>query len=211
MELKDKLSIFISLFALVISLGVFIDAKNVARQKSEIEKEKNSYIAYRLGDKFGVYTVAYLHTTVGTEDEIAAFRKDLLKSIQDPQGYADQLLLRIELSDLFSNYDKDSVFNNRIYTIMSERISTMHDKHVASVYETAFWASWTLMNAKMSSEIGTSDFIVKNFNNTLYPKLQSLLLEIELSNELVFKVSDSKELESMATKLRSVIREKYVI
>lgn len=210
MELKDKIATLISILALVVSVGVFIDSR-VESHQAKIEVDaKNSFIAYRLGDKFGIYTVAYLHTNVGTEEELNKFRDDLLKSIQDPQGYADQLGLRINLSELLINYDKSSAFNNRIYSLIYDQILTVHGKEVATSYDAAFWASWTLMNSKISLDKGNGEWLVEEFNQNLYPKIRKLYEILEYPKDIVLKVTNINELNTLALNLRKSLKERYI-
>ena len=207
MEKKDKISIGLSVLALIISIGVFVDGKITMTNEANEQEIKNSYSAYKLGDKFGIYTVAYLHTNVGTPKEIQNFREDMLKSIQDPQSYADQLGLRIQLSDLLTNYDKNSAFNSRIYSIIPDRISSLYTERTTSAYECAFWASWCLMNAKISKEKQNEEFLIENFNSTVLPKIEGVIKILKLPKSSISEVNSAKELEVMSDNLRKKLNE----
>jgi hypothetical protein len=203
MELKDKISMSLSVLAIIISISVFVDGKITKNREAKAEERQNSYAAAKLGDKLAVYTVTFLLEIEGaTPDKMANFKESIIKSIQDPQSYADQMGLRLQLSDLFLNYNVNSAFTSRIYDLVHERMVSLHTNHTVAVFECAYWASWCTMNARITREIKNDDFVFTEFNIKGLPKLKLALRELELPNSLVYEVNTAEEMFSMASELR---------
>jgi hypothetical protein len=212
MEKKDRFALYISGLSLIVSIGVFLNFKYESHQATAGEEKKNAFIAYRLGEKFAAYSVAYTHGTVGTKKEIGDFRKQIFNSIQVPQGYADSLQLRIDLTDLFSKYNKNSAFNNSMYEVLSSRVSVFHNEYISASFEAVYWAVWTIMNAMIVIENKNKNeaILVEQYMELVYPKLREVSNTLELSKDLLKEVKTIQELRKESLAFRNALKNHFV-
>jgi hypothetical protein len=210
-EIKDKLSLGISVLALLVSVAVFVDDQLDARRAAADERERNSFVAYRLGDRFAIFLVAYVQTTVGEPAEIESFRESILYSLQEPQGYADRLELRLDLGKLLRGYDSSSPFTNRIHGVLSDRLETLHEERVAAAFEGAFWSTWLAMNAEISEDKGNGAWLLEETTHTLVPELQAAGETLGLSEVPDPAVSSLQDLKAFASGYREALKRRFLI
>lgn len=209
MKRKDKISITISILALIISLFVLIDKKKSEWRIKVNEEKRNAYLAYRLGEKLSIAVVAYLQTNKGDKVKIDDFKQKILVNLRDAQAYADHLNLKIDLSDLLQNEKTYSELNKGITEIVFERFDTIHSQKVSAVYKLVFWSNWLEMNAYISQQKVNGDWLVKEYKKILYGTLKTEAEKIKIDSEYLSNASNLNDLIRISKKLQDEIKTKF--
>lgn len=151
---KDRLSLTISIVALLLSSTTLVLNRLDAHRASNIKQDKASYNAYQLGKRFATSFVIYTQTREGDPASVKTTKEEALDHARRAQAYANSLDLKFEIADLISKHRLgNSLIGEGVTETIETRLRAEYGQQVTNKFSLGFWLVWLHVNVQAVAEV----------------------------------------------------------
>lgn len=146
---KDRLSLTISIVALLLSSTTLVLNRLDTHRASNIKQDKASYNAYQLGKRFATSFVIYTQTRKGDPTSVETAKVEALDHARRAQAYANSLDLKFEIADLISKHRLgNSLIGEGVTEAIETRLRAEHGQKITDMFSLGFWLVWLHFNVQ---------------------------------------------------------------
>ena len=208
---KDRITITISVFALLISLSTFGFTRWEKYSEAKLARARDNYSALQLGERFAISFVVYHQVRIGTPEAIQGAASDALRYALLAQGYADKLDLGLDLRSLIEKSNPgERVIPEPETTTIAKRLVAERGRQVADHFSLGFSLAWWNLNigiANKNASSGNREMLEEFTSNygALRDRISTLLQSTKTANSLPERMAAPEELGAEIKRIKESV------
>ena len=150
---KDKITITISVLALLVSLATFGFTRWEKWNEARVSSARQGYSAFQLGERFAISLITYHQTRIGTPEAVQEATSNALKFARLAQGYADRLELGLDLRSFVEEYKPgQEVIAEPVTRTIESRLVAERGQRTSDHFSLGFWLVWWVLNTGIADK-----------------------------------------------------------